>query len=219
MVPSYIIVHHTAISYDKNVDQFYATNNYHRDVKRFPRSALGFYVGYHYEIAKDGTLHKAREDNEPGAHTSQQSMNFKSIGICLDGDFDKELPSDKQIETLKALLSDKMQAFKIEADHVVPHRRFAPKTCWGSKLPDDILGYINSRTSVSSPTLSDWAVPSIEKAKKKGIILNWSNPKGEVTDETYQWVFKKLGALDTVTTEALTRERFAVVLDRLHLLD
>ena len=218
MVPKYIIVHHTAVSYDKNQDQFHATNRYHQS-KDFPRSSIGYYVGYHYEIAKDGTLYQARDDNEAGAHTSQQSMNYSSIGIALDGDFDKEDPTDKQIETLKNLLRDKMSKMNIDASHVVPHRKFAPKTCWGSRLPDDILGYIKSRTIATIPTVSPWAIESVEKAKKKGLIVNWSNPKGEVSDETYQWVFKKLGALETITTEALTREKFAVILDRLHLLD
>jgi len=217
MVPKYIIVHHSAVSYDKNPDQFNATNNYHQS-KGFPRSTLGYYVGYQYEIAKDGTTRQARKDTEPGAHTSQQEMNYNSIGICLDGDFDNEEPTIAQIKSLDALLQSKMMEFGIPKEKVVPHRKYAPKTCWGSKLPDDILKYVKSKLS-DTPTVSPWAHESIEKAKKKGIMTNWSAPQESVTDETYQWVFLKLGVLDKVTTTALTRERLAVILDRLNLLN
>lgn len=217
MIPKYIIVHHSAVSYGKNPDQFNATNNYHQS-KGFPRSSLGYYVGYQYEIAKDGTTRQARKDTEPGAHTSQQEMNFNSIGICLDGDFDNEEPTTDQIKSLDALLQGKMLEFSIPKEKVVPHRKYAPKTCWGSKLPDDILKYVKARLT-NEPTHSIWAHDAIEKAKKKGIMTNWSAPQEAVTDETYQWVFQRLGALDKVTTAAMTRERFAVVLDRLGLLD
>ena len=90
-----------------------------------------------------------------------------------------------------------------------------PKQWSTEKLDRHLAKYIEKNEAVISP----WALNSVEKARKKGIITNWSAPQDSVSDETYQWVFQKLGAIDKVTTTALNRERFAVILDRLGLLD
>ena len=129
--PEYIIVHHTAVSYDKNPDQFEATNNYHK--------SLGWgMIGYHYEIAKNGKLYKGRNENMVGAHTKEESMNYKSIGICLDGNFDVELPTEEQQDTLKDLIVDIMGRHTIPSQNIFPHRHFATyKSCYGSNLHDD----------------------------------------------------------------------------------
>jgi len=67
-------------------------------------------------------------------------------------------------------------------------------------------------------TPSSWAIPSIEKAKKKGVIENWDTPQKEVEAWWLAHVLHKLGALKD-TTDVLTHERLAVALDNLHLLD
>jgi peptidoglycan L-alanyl-D-glutamate endopeptidase CwlK len=90
-----------------------------------------------------------------------------------------------------------------------------PKS-WGN---DKIENHAQKYVEVREPVVSSWATVSVEKAKQKGIINNWSAPQEAVSDETYQWVFYKLGVLNRVTTQALTREQFAVILDRLKLLD
>ena len=87
---------------------------------------------------------------------------------------------------------------------------------WGN---DKIENHAQKYIEVKEKVVSSWALPSVEKAKTKGIITNWAAPQEAVSDETYQWVFYKLGVLSKVTTQALTREQFAVILDRLHLLD
>ena len=68
-------------------------------------------------------------------------------------------------------------------------------------------------------TIETWAQTAAEKAKKKGVIINWNNPDGMLTDEDYQWIFHKLGVLDKVSDAHRSRSRMAVILDRLHLLD
>lgn len=129
--PKYIIIHHTAVSYDKNPDQFEATDRYHKS------KGWGM-IGYHYEIAKDGTLHKGRDEEAVGAHAKEQMMNYKSIGICLDGNFDIEMPTDKQINTLTALIIQLMEKYDISENNIYPHRHFATyKSCYGSLLPDN----------------------------------------------------------------------------------
>jgi N-acetylmuramoyl-L-alanine amidase len=131
----YIFIHHSAVSYNLNPDQWTQTNNYHRDVRGFPKSSLGFYVGYSYEISKDGLIRQARNDGEETA--AVKGYNFESISICLDGNFDIELPTPMQSIALKNLLKEKMKAYNVPIKNILPHRAFANKSCYGSKLPDD----------------------------------------------------------------------------------
>lgn len=138
-VPKYLIVHHTGGSdanplLDTSNHTFEQVNEYHR-VKWNFRSSLGYYLGYQYFIDKHGRLTQARADTEPGAHTI--GANNSSIGICLAGNFDATMPTDAQFRVLQGLLKGKMRQFGITVENIVPHRRFQPKTCYGSKLSDD----------------------------------------------------------------------------------
>jgi len=198
--PENIIVHHTAVSYDKNPAQFKATNAYHKE-KGFPRSSLGYYVGYHYMIEKDGLVIQARSDKDIGAHTSQNNMNYSSIGICLTGNFDVELPTDAQIKSLQELINKKQGEYRIPNSKVVPHRVYATyKTCWGSLLPNDIITYLQDRMQNMNQGTPDqpslWALETVAAAKNKGIMNNWDNCQHEITPKKIAYVFYNLGWLD-----------------------
>lgn len=130
--PSEIIVHHTADSY--NGLQFQKVNSYHKE-KDFPRSSLGYFCGYHYLIERNGELRQARNDNEEGAHC--KGRNFVSIGICLTGNFNIEIPTKEQEETLGALCADLMTRYNIPISKIIPHRTYTRTECFGSLLKDD----------------------------------------------------------------------------------
>lgn len=52
--------------------------------------------GYHYFINKRGEIFKGRPDDTIGSHA--KGFNSTSIGICFEGNFDKEAPSQVQID-------------------------------------------------------------------------------------------------------------------------
>lgn len=135
----YIIVHHTGGTDAQPLadSSNYTVQQCDRDHKvRFNmKSSLGWYVGYTYYIAKDGTITQTRKDGEIGAHTV--GYNGNSIGICLAGNFDATLPTEAQIASLKKLLTEKMKLYSIPLENIVPHRTFAKKTCYGNKLSND----------------------------------------------------------------------------------
>lgn len=66
--------------------------------------------------------------------------------------------------------------------------------------------------------ISEWAKPSMEKARKKGIIENQTTPQDEVKAWWLAHVLHKLGGLSS-PHDVLTQERLAVALDRLGLFD
>lgn len=67
--------------------------------------------------------------------------------------------------------------------------------------------------------VSPWAILSVQKAKAKGIIKNWSNPSGEMSWEDIRWMLKKLGIQIEISQKPITRQEWAVIWDRLKLLD
>lgn len=128
-IPKWLIVHHT----ETQGQTFEQINEFHRQ-KWNLLSSLGFYLGYHYFIDIDGSVRQARADVDEGAHCI--GYNLKSIGIGLNGNFDITTPTIPQINSLKKLLLELALKYKIPNNKIVPHRRFSPKTCYGSKLSD-----------------------------------------------------------------------------------
>ena len=141
MKPSCIMIHHTAVSYEKNPDQFKATDAFHKK-KWNARSSLGHYAGYHYEIAKNGRLTQARRDGEVSVACYQDYMNDgHCLHICLDGNFDRESPSPEQVYALRDLLRLLCERYSIDEDNIRFHREYARKTCPGAKVDP---GFIKS---------------------------------------------------------------------------
>ena len=146
MIINWLIIHHSAVSRDKNPDQFIANNEYHKKKWNF-KSSFGYYLGYHYEISAAGIIKQARSESEEGAHTI--GRNQDSIGVCLDGNFDIETPTLEQIKSLTELLKE-LHGRSSKAQ-IVPHRRFAQKSCYGKLLSDD---WANNLINKSMPILA-----------------------------------------------------------------
>jgi len=131
--PKFIVVHHSASGVDNadSIQRYHITDPGH----------LWENTGYHWIINRGGLLVAGRPENYHGAHVAEQNMNRQSIGICLCGNFDKNLPDEGQIKTLTQLLKDLMAKYNIPAMSIFPHRHYALnsngtpyKSCYGSKL-------------------------------------------------------------------------------------
>lgn len=131
--PDKIIVHHTGGS-DRNP---MADTSHHTatQVEKWHMSKGWEGIGYTYFIQSNGIIYKGRPEKYHGAHT--QGQNTKSIGICLAGNFDATLPTEKQTEALLGLVKDIMGRHNIDKRDIYPHRAFANKSCFGNKLNDN----------------------------------------------------------------------------------
>ena len=153
-----IIIHHSG---GTDLDPLADSSNYtfgqcnedHRIKFNFI-SSLGYYVGYHYFIAKDGSIKQGRADMDEGAHTIGQNSN--SLSVCLAGNFDRTMPTPAQISTLKVFLMAKMGQYNIPKERIVPHRKFATKTCYGNRLADSwARNLVGSIAPTPSPVMSN----------------------------------------------------------------
>ena len=55
-------------------------------------------IGYHYYIREDGTIYSGRPEECIGSHV--YGDNKDSLGICLEGNFEEEEPTEEEIESL-----------------------------------------------------------------------------------------------------------------------
>ena len=123
-IPSNIIIHHSGVSWQKNSDQFFANNNYHRKKWNF-KSSLGFYLGYNYEINKLGFVRQARACGEATAACYQKNMNDgRAIHICLDGNFEIERPFPNEIYALRDLLKLLRGRYAIPKENIFFHKQY-----------------------------------------------------------------------------------------------
>jgi len=130
--PKYIIIHHFGGT-DKN--PLADTSNQTFEIVRDYHISKGWEnIGYHYVIEKSGKVTQGRPDLYHGAHTI--GYNHNSIGVALDGNFDSTLPSKEQVVALTLLLKNLQTKYTVQTTDIVPHRKFANKTCYGKLLSD-----------------------------------------------------------------------------------
>lgn len=148
---TYIIVHHTGGTHssplaDTSHHTFELINAFHKEKWQF-KSTLGYYIGYHYFINKDGRMQQGKADTEHGAHTIGYN---NQIGVCLAGNFDLSYPTQAQVDTLRSFLKRKTAEYSIPIEKIVPHRTFAQKTCYGQNLSDTWASTLLERAEVST---------------------------------------------------------------------
>lgn len=128
MIPKFLIIHHTAVSRKLNGMQFDAVKRYHIG------KGWGD-IGYHFLIEPTGLIKIGRKESEVGAHCKEQSMNFKSLGICLTGNFDIEKPTNQQIFALRDLIRKLSKKYAITEPFICFHNQFATyKSCPGKNM-------------------------------------------------------------------------------------
>jgi len=156
---SHIILHHSATP-DQSTHDWEAIRRFHTsyridgvivteeefiDSKR--RGHKGYYVepwsdiGYHFGIEVVNSVLKVftgRLMFRGGAHC--KGMNFKALGICFVGNYDKSTPSADTLKAGVTLVSHlirkgkDLNAFNISVENVQGHRDYAQKTCPGERF-------------------------------------------------------------------------------------
>lgn len=90
-------------------------------------------IGYHYYVRKDGSVYKGRPTTAVGCHCVAQGKNRTSIGVCFEGDFEKEYMSEAQKQAGKELCQ------YIRTNHgltkFAKHRDYANTDCCGKNFP------------------------------------------------------------------------------------
>ena len=137
-------------------------------------------IGYHYVINNgtyrpDGLVEVGRAETESGAHCSADGMNFKSIGICLVGNFDIDKSTVAQMEALEKLCKDIMAQYKIPVSKVLGHGEVkgAATNCPGRHFDMAEFRKRLEGGKVAKDYEGHWAQPYIEKAINAGYMTGY----------------------------------------------
>lgn len=126
---SRIIVHHSATTGD---DVSAA------DIHRMHLQNGWSGIGYHMFIRKSGLIETGRPLADIGAHTYRYNNN--SIGICLAGNFNNEMPTDMQLASAGKLIGLLCQMYNLRPNEstIFGHRDFNATACPGENLYADL---------------------------------------------------------------------------------
>jgi len=132
----HIVIHHSGMSLGsgKNIDR------YHREERHMENG-----LAYHFVIGngngmKNGEIYiggRWKKQIE-GGHLAIHSLNLNSIGICLIGNFEKDRPSARQLNSLEALIRYLQKKTGLSTNAVTTHKLIHPKhtLCPGRRFPD-----------------------------------------------------------------------------------
>ena len=117
--PEMLIIHHTADSgiTPERMNEIHIENGW-----------AG--IGYHFYIRTDGTIYRGRPENAVGAHAKRNNKN--SIGIALEGNFEKDNPTEAQMKSLVKLSADMI--IKYNLNDVLGNRDVYETLCPGENL-------------------------------------------------------------------------------------
>lgn len=90
-------------------------------------------IGYHFYVRKDGKIYRGRPEDMIGAHA--YGFNTTSIGICFEGNFEKDIMSDKQTEAGQDLVDFLKNKYKV--GKVIGHKDVNKTACPGKNFPFD----------------------------------------------------------------------------------
>ena len=119
--PDLLILHHEA-AFSATVEQIH-------DFHIKSRGWSG--IAYHLYVRKDGSVYRGRPIDRRGAHTS--NYNFRSVGICCEGNFETEKMSDRQYDALCEAIAYVQSVYT--GLRIIGHREVGATACPGKFFP------------------------------------------------------------------------------------
>lgn len=166
--PAEVIIHHSAGN-----GTVEAIHNYH--------ASKGWGgIGYHFYVRKDGSVYKGRPTTAVGCHCKAQGKNRVSIGVCFEGDFEKETMSEAQKQAGKELCQYLKDTHKLTK--FAKHKDYANTSCCGKNLPFDEITKGTGTTTASTPASGSVVSPKkynewVARLQKTCNELGYSNQK------------------------------------------
>jgi len=130
-----IILHHAVYNGDvEGIDRIHKNKDY-------------TCIGYHFYVRKDGTIYRGRQEDTIGAHA--YGSNSTSIGICAEGNFEEDIMSAEQKNSIIELV-DYLKG-KYGISKVVRHRDVCATACPGKNYPFDEI--VNGKVTETNPVI------------------------------------------------------------------
>jgi len=152
----YIVIHHTATPRG-SVESIHREHLARRDANGNPWRG----IGYHFVIGNgngmaDGQIEPTFRwrDQLPGAHAGDAIHNQQGVGICLVGNFEKQPPTQAQMQSLASLSECLTEAYDIAGKNIKRHRDVKSTACPGRLFP---MRELTRRLALESPPVEGTA--------------------------------------------------------------
>jgi len=116
----YIVLHHAA-----------ARTCTAQDIHKWHLASGWAGIGYHFFVRKNGAIYRGRPLSAPGAHV--YGYNHLSLGICAEGDYQKDYMPLVQKQALAALVSFTQGIYPTAK--IVGHGDLTATACPGKNYP------------------------------------------------------------------------------------
>lgn len=101
--------------------------------------------GYHWLMRMNGTFEKLLDDGQIGWHAGNWGVNRRSVGICLDNDYERQDPTDDILQKLAAHIKKCYPNIRLQ--NIIGHREarlgtICPGTNFLSNWKAKLLNYM-----------------------------------------------------------------------------
>jgi N-acetylmuramoyl-L-alanine amidase len=148
-------------------------------------------IGYHLVIREDGSIEEGRPLDTIGSHAGSEG-NSDSIGVCLAGDFTRQAPTIKQMESLVKLI-DWLTGLYSPDLVVVRHCDIAATQC-----PGDLFPWSELQQALKSQIA--WKEELMNRALSVGLMMD----RHQADEPAPKWFVAALvlNLLDLITVNA-----------------
>lgn len=166
---THCVFHHVGVDGEFTAEQLH---EFHRDWNGW----MG--IAYNYYVRKDGKIYRGRNEDWAGGHTF--NYNSVSIGICFEGNFEKEAMPEAQRKAGQALVADIKTRYP--GIKFVGHRDLNATACPGKNFPftEIITPPKNEPTKPADGTIYRVQVGAFTQAQ------NAENLKAELESKGYK---------------------------------
>ena len=165
----FIIVHHSATGLSTT---FESIKNWHINHNGWDS------IGYHRVITSDGKIHNGMPLGNVGYHCKYGGYNFKSVGVCLTGNFctGQDTPTSAQLRSLASVLGNWISKYNIPMENIIGHRKTGAATaCPG-------IGLVNWLKEYRSGIIEDMKKEDVFKQCFITVAGRWPD-----ADEVKEW--------------------------------
>lgn len=148
-------------------------------------------IGYHYYVRKNGEVWRGRPEKYAGSHAgASNGYNLHSIGVCFEGNFEKDTMPDAQLAAGLELLADICSRYEIV--ELKTHGELAATACPGKNFPlakfrsrfseiragDVQTGGTQTGGAQTGGTQTDYSADAVKWAQESGVLLG--TPGGDL---------------------------------------
>ncbi|MBR6720429.1 MAG: N-acetylmuramoyl-L-alanine amidase [Clostridia bacterium] len=130
-------------------------------------------IGYHFYIRKDGSIYRGRPIEKMGAHA--EGNNMDSVGVCFEGNFEKDIMEKAQIESGKLLIGHIQECYGRKLE-IAKHSDYGTTLCPGKNFPfneikkvscDNVVTKMFDDGVITLSNINNWELFLSGKARPK----------------------------------------------------